>query len=274
MSTTTQGYAVRTISDVEFSRVGDRALLMDLHLPKTAPTGATLPVVLFVHGGGWRQGARANPPLAPTAHGYAVASIDYRLSTEAPWPAQIEDCRNAVRFVKKHADRFGLDADRVLAWGKSAGGHLVAMLAVLAGVEKGDDSWHVRAVADYCGPSDLTRLMNPDLRARFTALHEVIEILLGGALEHRLDLARHASPLTHVSARTVPTFIAHGALDNIVPVEDSQLLYEALRRAGADTELHVMPDAPHALNIPELDRKMMAFFDRVLNQPKVRHGRA
>jgi acetyl esterase/lipase len=184
-----------------------------------------------------------------TRHGFAVASVGYRLAPEFTWPAQIQDCQAAVRFLRANAERFGLDGNRIGAWGMSAGGHLAAMLGVL-----GDDSpipktggnetvsSRVQAVCDWFGPTQLAAMRGetlPDGRPN------PVGRLLGGPVDRLREKAVQASPLTYVSADDPPTFIMHGDADRLVPLTHSQALYEALRWAGVECQLEVLPGAGH-----------------------------
>jgi acetyl esterase/lipase len=129
---------VRFLGDLEYARAGDKALLLDLYLPQTGPglpTGhGPWPTIVWIHGGAWRMGSKDNPHAARQAQrGYAVASIGYRLSQEATFPAQIHDCKAAVRWLRAHAKQYNLDPARFAAWGASAGGHLAALLGTSGG---------------------------------------------------------------------------------------------------------------------------------------------
>ena len=144
--------------DLVYARAGAKDLLLDLYLPEGAPR--PLPLVVWIHGGGWRNGAKEQTPARRLVErGYAVASINYRLSGEAIFPAQIHDCKAAVRWLRANAAKYGLDAGRVAAWGSSAGGHLVALLGTSGGIMElegglgnADQSSRVQAVVDFFGP--------------------------------------------------------------------------------------------------------------------------
>ena len=159
--------AHRVLHDIEYATVDGTSLLLDLHLP-SGPVENPVPLVLWVHGGGWRAGDK-DPTRAPTTLGeeYAIASVNYRLSDEAIFPTQIHDVKAAVRFLRGNATRFGLDPDRFGAWGSSAGGHLVALLGTSCDIqelegelgEHLDQSSCVQAVCDFFGPTDLLALL-------------------------------------------------------------------------------------------------------------------
>ncbi|MGQ9651724.1 MAG: alpha/beta hydrolase fold domain-containing protein [Phycisphaerae bacterium] len=268
---------VRVVRDVEYARVGDKHLLLDIYLPKSE--GEPLPVVIWVHGGAWQAGSK-DPCRAVflSGEGYAVVSINYRLTDVALFPAQIHDCKAAVRWVRAHAKEYGFDPARVGVWGSSAGGHLVALLGTSGGIRELegdiggnlDQSSRVQAVCDFCGPSTFRAEdseQDPDKPRE--AGPQVAQKLLGGPLNKNREKARLASPVEHVSKDDPPFLIVHGEKDNVVPVKHSRLLADALRRAGVDVTLKVVPDAGHGVG-GLVDRKMVAeFFDQHLKRGPV-----
>ena len=240
-----EGTVVRR--DVAYVKnVGPRQTL-DLYLPpidKKHPD-APRPLVVWIHGGGWEAGDKANAPAAALLRqGYAVASIDYRLSQDAVWPAQIQDCRAAVRFLRATAADNKIDPDRIGAWGASAGGHLALLLGMepdhpawdTPGTERADVSPAVRCVLDWFGPTDLPALLGPG-----DARNPVVRLL--GKPDRKL--AADASPITYVSKNVAPILILHGDRDPLVPLDQSRRLSAALRRAGATCTLLILPGARH-----------------------------
>ncbi|MEZ0163437.1 alpha/beta hydrolase fold domain-containing protein [Kineococcus sp. LSe6-4] len=247
--------------DVVFSEPTTGPLSLDLVRPSSA---GPVPVVVWVHGGGWFTGDRS---LAPdltrcfAARGFAMASVDYRLSGQAPFPAQLHDVRAAVRFLRSHAQEFGLAADRIGLWGSSAGGHLAALggvtghLDVLPGedVVLGAPSAAVQAVSQGYGPVDLVRVVadaSPATPPALAGANAPEARLLGGPPAERLDLARAASPLTHVSALAPPFQIAHGTADVLVRPDQSVLLHEALAAAGVESTLYLLDGYRHGFLNP------------------------
>lgn len=251
--------------DLVYKRVNDTALTLDLYSPKKV--SGPLPVIVWVHGGGWRRGGKRKcPAVALVPDGFAVASIDYRLSGAAPFPAQIEDCKAAVRWLRANAAKYNLDADRIGVWGMSAGGHLAALLGTSGGVPElegsGDNmkySSRVQAVCDVAGPVDLLALTNLGPKRRFA-----IEGLLGGTPEK--DKATTASPLHYVSKDDPPFLIVHGEGDRVVPVEQSQRLYEELRKAGVNATLKILPNVGHQGVLMEAVKDAEVFFDATLKK--------
>lgn len=239
---------------------------LDLYLPKgDGPT----PLVVWVHGGGWEGGSKADGGLARALlpRGYAVAAINYRLSKHAPFPAQIEDVKAAVRFLRANAGKYHLDPDHFGAAGASAGGHLVALLGTSGGAKdldgdggSKDVSSAVQAVVDFFGPTDLVKLSPPG------AKNNPVTRLLGGTTGEKKDLAVKADPITYVDPKDPPFLIIHGDKDTLVPLSQSELLQAALKKAGVESELLVIPGAGHGNGVftKETGAKVAAFFDKHL----------
>jgi acetyl esterase/lipase len=261
---------IRVDRDLVYARAGERGLRLDLYLP--AVGGAPLPLILLVHGGAWMGGSKAETPALPVAsRGYAVASVEYRLSPEVVFPAQIQDCKAAVRWLRAHAARYGLDPDRFGAWGTSAGGHLVALLGTSGGVAdlEGDGqhrehSSRVQAVCDWYGPTDFLRMLDAPRDIDTEAPDSPESRLIGGPVRENPEKAARANPITYVTRDAPPFLIMHGDEDRIVPLNQSELLYAALKKAGAEVTLQVVRGAGHSLPGPEPFEQAMAFFDRHL----------
>lgn len=264
-----------TREDVVFGTVNGRDLRMNLAWPADLPA-APLPALVWIHGGGWCGGDHTAGEERPAAaRGYFGANIEYRLSQEAPFPAQIHDCKLALRYLRAHASEYHLDPSRIGVWGMSAGGHLVALLGTSAGVAEleGDlgypeQSSAVQAVVNYCGPTDLTRLVAD--QAQWEVVAQVRDQLLGGPLAEREAEARAASPLTYVSAASAPMLHIHGVHDDVVPFAQATILDEALRAAGVESTVIPVAHAPHGFppesepNPEELLARCLEFFDRHL----------
>jgi acetyl esterase/lipase len=233
---------------------GYRPLQLDLYVPCGVDVAA--PVVLFAHGGGWHAGSRRvfcptwthwrpDPFCRLVADGFAVASVDYRLSAEATFPAQLDDLRAAVRWLRGRSAQLGVDDRRIVAWGESAGGHLAALLGLSA---PDQDGLRVAGVVDWYGPADLLTMAAqaaPDDVADADAADSRESLLIGAPVQDAPGLARRTSPVSHVRRGAPPFHIAHGEKDRFVPAAQSRQLAEALRAAGADVELTVVPDADH-----------------------------
>ena len=254
------------IEDVEFGVGGGRPLRMHIVRP-ISPTHRPMPVIVFVHGGWWRRGDRASgiPSLIPLAEkGFFCASVEYRLTDEAQWPAQIEDCKCGMRYLRAHTDQWGIDPDRIGVWGRSAGGHLVAMLGSTGSAAdlEGSGGWAeqssaVQAVCDWFGMSDLTLLGHDDPDSHTARL-------VGGPVKDNIAVAKAASPITHVSSDSAPHLIMHGTEDAQVPLAQSELLHEALHQAGVESTLRIFEGLGHQDLGEAAIADVHAFFDRHL----------
>lgn len=240
---------------------------LDLYLPPNLEKEAKVPLVIWVHGGGWVMGDKggANPASFLLPQGYAVASVNYRYSNQSLYPAQIADVRAAVRFLREKAQEYQLDAERFGAWGGSAGGHLVALLATGEGVaeldgdyEKSGVSPGVQAVVDWFGPADLTRVYEIE------AADKLIAQLLGGPPTEKSKLAKLASPSLLANEKSAPILIIHGDKDNLVPIQESQKLLKAYQDAKAKAELLTLEGAGHGGQAFLADgtlEKVLSFFN-------------
>ncbi|MBK1883265.1 alpha/beta hydrolase [Luteolibacter pohnpeiensis] len=240
----------KILRDLAYVENGHARQKLDLYLPDH-PKG---PLLIWIHGGGWVGGSKDNPPgLQMLKMGVAVASVEYRFSQDAPFPAQIEDCKAAVRWLRAHADDYGYSKDRFAAWGASAGGHLVAMLGVTGQIKDFDvganldQSSAVQAVIDWFGPADIVGYTenqpvpmvapdNPD---------SLLAKLLGGPISGKMELAKRASPVSWVTKDAAPTLIMQGTKDPLVPLSQSERLYEKLKAVGVDVTLDVIDGAGH-----------------------------
>lgn len=260
-----------TYRNLEYAKVdGNLSLLLDLYVPKS---DKPLPLVVWIHGGAWQMGNKDNcPAMAMTRHGYAAASIDYRLCQQAVFPAQIHDCKGAIRFLRANAAKFNLDPNRIGVWGASAGGHLAALLGTTAGNKElegavGDNegvSSEVQAVCDFFGPSDFISFADANLPIAEAATSPLTR-LLGGPVSKKRELAALASPVTHASKNAAPFLIMHGDKDTTVPLQQSQALHKALQAAGAESTLKVIPGAGHGFGGADIALAVAAFFDKHLN---------
>jgi len=287
---------VKAVKNVEYTVADGKPLLLDLYVPENSQEPR--PLVVWVHGGGWMAGDKsACPAIFLVPKGYVVASLDYRLAQEAKFPAQIQDCKTAIRFLKANAAKYGVDPQRVGVWGASAGGHLAALLGVSAGDERiegpkieGAASSEVQAVCDWYGPTDFIRMhelkesKNPEDKKIAEESYKAVGAddgpvgaLLGGPIKSKLEQAALASPACHLrgpgakTAKELPPFlIMQGAKDPIVPLEQSVIFADALKAAGARVELKVYPEAKHdgLGGWNDTVKTVSEFFDANLKGPK------
>ncbi|MGB2808206.1 MAG: ChbG/HpnK family deacetylase [Sedimentisphaerales bacterium] len=257
--------------DLVYAKVDGRELKLDVYRDETAEH--SMPLIVCVHGGAWEGGSKDWCPAARMVKsGYVVASINYRLSQHAPFPAQIHDCKGAIRWLRAHAGDYHIDPKRVGVWGASAGGHLVALLGTtegnkeLEGTVGGnlEHSSRVQAVCDFFGPTDLFGFYKDKKNRHYDYTTRVVDKLLGGPIAEKKDPAESANPVNHISADDSPFLIMHGDKDDLVPMKHSEILNEALKKAGVQTRLHVVKGAGHGFGGLEINKMVDEFFDRHL----------
>lgn len=238
---------------------------LDLYLPKDNAQSPA-PLVVWMHGGAWMLSNKDwNNVKYLVKHGYALASVDYRLSGDAGFPAQIQDCNTALNFLLANAPLYGVDRKHFVVGGASAGGHL-ALLLGLARNERAfnaDPSLEPVAILDFFGPTDLTRILDESgWGPGYGAQAEAVRRLLGGPLIDHLNLARQASPLTYVNSNNPPVLILHGDKDDLVPYRQSHRLHVWLDQTGVRNELITVPGARHdgpMFETPEIQKKVISF---------------
>jgi acetyl esterase/lipase len=227
--------------------------LLDIYLPPVKKL--SYPLIVWIHGGAWMlndkhadMGYMTNTLKAFMDNGYAVASIDYRHSTTAPFPAQIQDCNQAIEFLFENGAQYNIDASRIALIGFSAGGHLASLLAlsnnnnVKAFYPNGKKpKFKINLVLDFYGPSDFLTLKGNDSKDP----HSPVSILLGATAADRPDLAKRASPVTYIDKHDPPFLIVQGEKDESVNPDQSISLSEKLKKAGVKNELIIVPGAPH-----------------------------
>ncbi len=280
---------VKVSKNLEYAKTDGKPLLLDLFVPEDAK--GKLPLIVWIHGGGWVEGNKENPPaLIFLKKGYAVASINYRLAPQAIFPAQIQDCKASIRFLRANAAKYNIDPDRIGVWGGSAGGHLVALLGVTGDAKdlEGNGgnagvSSKVQAVCDFFGPTDFTKIKelrmsaDPKIEQKLKDLkldsdNNVLAKLLGGPIDKNTEKAEQASPVWYLKSlksdkKDYPPFlIMHGDKDPVVPVEQSVEFNDALKAAGLDSTLRVYKGAGHG-NLGGDSMKMVEdFFEKNLKK--------
>jgi len=266
-------------TDIPYAATEDPRQQVDVYLPRQRSVEGPLPVIAYIHGGAWRMGSRvmARRQVAPhVASGrYAAVSIGYRLTWQAPWPAQIHDVKAGIRWIRAHAQEYGFDATRICAMGSSAGGHLTAEVGTTNGVRAvegtlgphTDRSSDVQCAVDFFGPTDLTSFEHRQTEITRSALVE----LLGGRPEAHPERAREASPLHQVDPDDPPFLIVHGTEDALVPYAASVDLAAALEAAGVPVVLQRIDGGGHGdfLADPEVTRRVRAFLERSFYDPGV-----
>lgn len=272
---------LKILEDLDYVGDNNPRQTLNLFLPTNA-TSTNLPLIVFIHGGGWRAGDKKyglnklRPYLADGS--YAGASIGYRLTDEAVWPAQIHDCKAAIRYLRATARNHGIDPERIGIWGTSAGGHLVSMLGVSGGVAElegtlGDhdetDS-RVQAVINFYGPSQLLTMNDFDSTMDHNAPDSPESKLIGAPIQQAKENTRAASPMQYVSKDDAPILHVHGDKDKLVPLNQSRVFDQALREVGvASTLLTVVGGGHGGFKNPQVNEWVGRFFDHHLKGKKV-----
>lgn len=260
---------VKAIKDLEYGKAADRPMRLDLYVPEKADK--PLPLIIWIHGGAWLAGSKDNPSpaLRYTSQGYAVAQVGYRLSQEAIFPAQVHDCKAAVRWLRANASKYNLDPEKFIAWGASAGGHLVALLGVSGGVAELEGevndlktSSRVQGVIDWFGPTDFLRIGDAERDRAHNEPNSPESKLIGVGILENKDKAAKASPITYVSKDAPPFLIMHGDRDLTVPYTQSEFFEDALKKAGVDVTLVRMKGAGHGFGGPEAYAPVEKFLRR------------
>ena len=258
------------LRSVVYGHASNRALTLDIFLPTDPENGRKRPVVLFLHGGGWKVGDKSEVAdyvdLYTTA-GYAVVSVNYRLSGVARFPAQILDCKTAVRWVRANAGTYGLDPQRIGVLGLSAGGHLAALLGTSEGVKTLEDrsegspneSSRVQAVVDVSGPTDLT-IPTHSLIGKIS-----VDGLFGGPVPQHLALAKEANPALYATPDDAPTLLIFGDQDDLVLPVNANLLADALHKVGVPAEILTVHGGKHVPFFEQQQESALAFFNDHLN---------
>jgi acetyl esterase/lipase len=264
------------LQDIEFTQNQERALRMDILHPKISTK--LMPVLVWIHGGAWRSGDKKEGLkhlVSFARQGFFCASIEYRLSHEAIFPAQIEDCKCAIRFLRAHAREFHIDPHHIGVWGVSAGGHLAALLGTTHHIQEfeGSGGWQnysscVQAVCDWFGPTDFLRINDFPRNIDFAPANSPEAALIGGLIEENQDKAAKANPITYVSKEAPPFLIVHGDKDLLVPLNQSQLLFNALQNVEVEATFEIVKGGKHGdknkFTSRNLSKKIENFFKKHL----------
>lgn len=294
---------IRIVKDLSYvADSTNKEQRLDIMIPKTQST-KPLPLIVYIHGGGWKEGDKSLcPALDLCSCGFVVASINYRLTPAATFPAQIEDCKAAVRWLKENAAEYQINPNRVGVWGVSAGGHLAALIGVTNGTGKfecisptkdatatakdgaaptkeGPPSTQpvnpavnssVQAVADWCGPADLVTGVQQCESPRYARYgsSQYIYALLGGDLSSKMEVAVEASPTTYVSKDDPPFQIVHSLDDVIVPFAQSQELFDKLTEADVPVKFLKIEGGEHVPLTQSTFDSVNEFFSKYLKEPE------
>ena len=239
------------ITDLVYGQVADRELLLDIYLPDNS---VLPPLLVWVHGGAWRGGTKDRVLILEFINeGYAIASLDFRLSGEARFPAQVNDIKAAIRFLRAKADSLGYNAENIALLGSSSGAHLVSLVGVTNGNKElegdiGDfnsESSNVQAIVSYYGASNLTTILSQSTPHGLNVRKPALDLFIGGQPEDNVALARQASPVFHVDGSDPPLLLLHGDQDPQMPINQSHELHHAYKQQGLDVAFEVVHGAAH-----------------------------
>ena len=237
--------------DIAYTETVHPRHTLDIYLPKASrPT----PVIVWIHGGAFRMGSNADRvPLAMLTQDYAIVAINYRLSQHAIFPAQIIDCKAAVRWMRAHATQYNFDSTRIIAWGESAGGHLASMLGTTGQLTAWDVGEYrdypsmVQAVVDFYGPTDFLQMDSQRLPTGMT--HDDADSpeseLVGGAIQAHPTATAQANPITYITPDAPPFLVIHGDNDPLVPYGQSVIFVDALRQANVPVTFYTVRGGGH-----------------------------
>jgi acetyl esterase/lipase len=263
------------INNVPYANDTLKKHLLDIYLPPVAKS--SYPLIVWVHGGGWKMNDKYSDMSYMTQtlkgfmeKGYAVASINYRYSSDIPFPGQIQDCNQAVDFLYLNASKYKLDREKIAVIGFSAGGHLASLMglsnnsnikAFYPGGKRPD--FKIKLVLDFYGPSDLLALKESTVKVTPNPITQ----LLGASITDRPDLGKTASPVTYIDKNDPPFLIVQGEKDEAVEYTQSVLLSLNLKVAGVKNELIIVPDAPHfgvMFDAEDIRQKVFEYLDEYL----------
>jgi acetyl esterase/lipase len=261
---------IEGIKNIEYKNINGTSLQLDIYKPKN--TGKPAPLLVFIHGGGWRSGQRSDYLVYLVAfakRGYITATVSYRLLKDGPYPACAQDITDAVRWFYNNSQKYGYDPDRIALIGGSAGAHLALLAAYgwknpnankdTAGIA--ESNHHIKAVVDIYGPFDLT--------TEYARNHPLVTSFIARSFEESPELYREASPEQYLNRSSPPTMILHGTSDELVPISQSDMLKAKLDSIGVPCVYYRLPLWPHTMDIVKRvndfsQQKMNEFFEKYL----------
>lgn len=234
-------------NDIAYIQGGHERQKLDLYIPKES-SETLLPLVVWIHGGGWAKGSKSGIRKCSWVldEGYALASIGYRLTDVAVFPAQLDDCKAGIQWLKENGEKHGIDPEKIVVWGSSAGGHLVSMLGTTG--DPDDDSDDLLGVINWFGPAELLTMQEQrvlPVRLNANAPDSFESRLVGGTLQEVPEKAKAASPITHITPDDTPMLIMHGTEDALVPLRQSEVFAQQLSDVGVEVQLEVIEGAGH-----------------------------
>jgi acetyl esterase/lipase len=261
--------------NIEYTKVEDISLKLHLITPRDVK--GPLPLIVYVQGSAWGPQNTFNnvPQLSELAkNGYVVATVQYRTSAQSLFPAQIQDVKTAIRFLKAHASDYKIDPNKVGVWGDSSGGHTASLvgttndIAKFEGVGYNDQSSKVQAVVDFYGPTDFLRMNDFPSDIDHNAANSPESRLIGGPIQENPEKAQEANPINYITSDDAPFLIMHGDQDRLMPYNQSVLLYNALKAADHEVTMYKVEGAGHGIGFsqPNIYDTVTKFFDNQLKK--------
>lgn len=238
--------------DIEYASIESHSLRLDFYQTKQEELNS--PLVVWIHGGAWRSGSKSSVPVKHWLdHGFKIASVDYRLSGQARFPAQVHDIKAAIRFLRRHANSLQFDPNRIIVAGASAGGHLAALVGVSNGLDEleGKVGKHLQQSSSVCaalsfyGASNLNSILGQSTAHGLSVRVPALQLLLGGQPNEVPEASRLASPITHVDEMDPPLWLIHGDADPQMPVEQSTELEQMYRKNKLIVRYDIIVGAVH-----------------------------
>ncbi len=257
--------------DIEYAKVNDTKLLLDIYMPENVENPS---LIIWIHGGAWLAGDKENPPMEFVKRGYALASVNYRLSGEAKFPGMLHDIKASIRFLRAKASDYGYKTDKIVIAGSSAGGHLVALVGVtnnykeLEGTIGGylDESSSVQGIIDLYGPTNFMTILHQSTPHGMNVRVPALKQLLGDAPDNVPELAKLASPVFHVDSEDPPLLILHGNKDPQVPINQSHELENEYLKKNLPVKMVVVYEGVHGGDEFEKEKYqtiIFAFLDKI-----------
>ena len=274
VTTATDAQSVRERKDLVYATVDGKDLRLDLYMPADVQAPRLL---VWVHGGAWSSGTKDSVPKGFVEHGVATASVDFRQSTDARFPAQVHDIKAAIRFLRAKAPAYGYRIDRIAIAGSSSGGHLAALVGVTNGDQQLEgrvgnylsQSSGVHAIVDYFGASNLMTILAQSTPFGLNMRRPALERLLGDLPDRARELAELASPVMHVDRNDPPLMLLHGDQDPQMPINQAHELQGVYEKLGLDVHFDVVHGAAHGGNVfysPEHLKPVLEFLGRTLGR--------
>lgn len=241
----------RELQDIEFAKIDEVSLKLDLYLPESVEAST---LIVWVHGGAWRAGSKDNPSIKPLVKkGYTIASIDYRLTPVAPFPANVHDIKAAIRFLRAKADEYGYKKDNFVISGSSAGGHLAALVGVsnrqpiLEGIvgDHLEESSDIAVIVDFYGASNLTTILKQSTPHGLSVRQPALDLLIGGQPEDVPEMAKLASPVFHIDESDPPLLLIHGDQDPQMPINQAHEIHGVYKQLSLPVQFEVIHGGAH-----------------------------